>query len=226
MEKKEVIRLENVYKSYWDGEQLLEVLKNVNVTIYEGEFVSIVAPSGSGKSTLLHIMGLLDKPTKGKVYLQGKDVLTLKDDELAHFRGKHIGFVFQSFNLIPELTALENVMLPMWIIGVPEEEAEIRAKQLLERVGLGHRLNFIPAKLSGGQKQRVAIARALTNNPSIIFGDEPTGNLDEDTAKEILELFLELHRQGNTLVIVTHDMKVAKLAQRILTIKNKTVVEL
>ncbi len=226
MEKKEVIRLENVYKSYWDGEQLLEVLKNVNVTIYEGEFVSIVAPSGSGKSTLLHIMGLLDKPTKGKVYLQGKDVLTLKDDELAHFRGKHIGFVFQSFNLIPELTALENVMLPMWIIGVPEEEAEIRAKQLLERVGLGHRLNFIPAKLSGGQKQRVAIARALANNPSIIFGDEPTGNLDEDTAKEILELFLELHRQGNTLVIVTHDMKVAKLAQRILTIKNKTVVEL
>ncbi|NPA22035.1 MAG: ABC transporter ATP-binding protein [Candidatus Micrarchaeota archaeon] len=222
----EIIRLEKVSKAYWDGEELLEVLKDVDLVIYKGEFVAIVAPSGSGKSTLLNIMGLLDPPTSGKVYLKGKDAYAMDDEELSLFRGKHIGFVFQSFNLIPELTALENVTLPMEIMGMDEKKARERGIELLRALGLEDRAHFFPAQLSGGQKQRVAIARALANKPDIIFADEPTGNLDPDSAKEVLRIFEDLHSQGHTLVLVTHDHSIARRAQRIYTIKDKRVVEL
>ncbi len=220
--EKIVLELISIGKFYKDGENILWILKNVNLKIYKGTFISIVAPSGSGKSTLLNIMATLDRPSEGKVIIDNEDTSKLDDVRLSKIRATKIGFVFQQFNLIPELTAYENVILPFVFSGNTDEEY---AKNLMIRLGLGERLRFYPSQLSGGQKQRVAIARALVNRPKILFADEPTGNLDPDSAKEVLNVFRELNRDGNTIVLVTHDYNIAKTAQKIYTIKNKTLVE-
>jgi putative ABC transport system ATP-binding protein len=221
----EILKLENVYKSYLDGNRILTILEDVNLSIYKGQFIAIAAPSGSGKSTLLNIMAALDRPTKGNVYIEGQNIATLSDDQLSKIRNTKIGFVFQSFNLIQELTALENVALPLVIRGLSEQNANKKASEILKRLNLGDRLNFYPSQLSGGQKQRVAIARALVTEPKIIFMDEPTGNLDPDNAKEVLSIIRELHQLGNTIVLVTHDFSIAKMAEKIYTIKNKRIYE-
>ncbi len=215
-----MLRLINVHKIYNSGEVKTHALRGISLSIDKGEFVAILGPSGSGKSTLLHIMGLLDFPTKGKVYLKGRDVSTLSEDEAAEIRGKEIGFVFQSFNLIPSLTALENVMLPMLIYDYNEEKARKRAFELLEKFGLGERANHRPNQLSGGQQQRVAIARALAMNPSFILADEPTGNLDSKTGKEVIDTLRQLHDEGRTIIMVTHDSNLTKYAERIIFIKD------
>ena len=220
----EVIRLENVWKVYREGVETV-ALRGVDLSIEEGEYVSIMGPSGSGKSTLMHIMGLLDTPTKGKVYIEGRDVSRMSEDERARIRRKKIGFVFQAYNLIPSLTAVENVELPLLLDGVPREERRKVAVSLLERMGLGNRLHYYPNQLSGGQQQRVAIARALANDPRIILADEPTGNLDTKTGRKILDLFKELHEEGRTLVVVTHDPEVAREAERIVKIRDGRLVE-
>ncbi len=218
----EVIRLENVWKVYKEGVETV-ALRGINLSVEEGEYVSIMGPSGSGKSTLMHIMGLLDTPTKGRVYIEGKDVSRMKEDERAKIRRRKIGFVFQAYNLIPSLTAMENVELPLLLDGVPKERRRRIAISLLERMGLGNRLEYYPNQLSGGQQQRVAIARALANDPKIILADEPTGNLDTKTGRKILDLFKELHEEGRTLVVVTHDPEVAKEAERIVKIRDGKV---
>lgn len=218
-----VLELLSVGKYYKDGDNILWVLKNVNLKIYKGSFISIVAPSGSGKSTLLNIMATLDRPSEGKVLIEDTDISKLNDTELSKIRATKIGFVFQQFNLIPELTVYENVTLPFVFSGKADKEY---AKNLMIRLGLGDRLNFYPSQLSGGQKQRVAIARALVNKPKILFADEPTGNLDPDSAKEVLEIFKKLNEDRNTIVLVTHDYDIARTADRVYTIKNKTLVEL
>ncbi len=221
----EVVRLEDVWKVYGKGEAAVTALKGIDLTIHRGEYVAIMGPSGSGKSTLMHIMGLLDTPTKGKVYVGGRDVSWLGEDERALLRRNYIGFVFQTYNLIPTLTAMENVELPMIFAGVPERERKRRARELLEKVGLGDRVNHLPSQLSGGQQQRVAIARALANDPDLILADEPTGNLDSKTGERILDMFDELHDEGRTLVIVTHDEEVAKRAERIVRIRDGKIEE-
>ena len=221
----EVLKLENVYKSYLDGNRILTILEDINLSVYKGQFIAIAAPSGSGKSTLLNIMAALDRPTKGNVYIEGQNIATLSDDQLSKTRNTKIGFVFQSFNLIQELTALENVALPLVIRGLSEQNANKKASEILKRLNLGDRLNFYPSQLSGGQKQRVAIARALVTEPKIIFMDEPTGNLDPDNAKEVLSIIKELHQLGNTIVLVTHDFSIAKMAEKIYTIKNRRIYE-
>ena len=215
---KEILRLENVKKIYYSQGVQTKALNGISFSIKEGEKLSIVGPSGSGKSTLMHILGLLDMPTEGRIYVDGKDPSSLNDDELSYFRGKKIGFVFQSFNLTPSLTAIENVMLPLMFYNVEYKKRFERAKNLLQKVGLGERLYYYPSQLSGGQKQRVAIARALINEPSIILADEPTGNLDTKSGQEILEIFDKLNREGKTLVIVTHDPTIAKKSPRIIGI--------
>lgn len=221
----EILKLENVYKSYLDGNRILTILEDINLSVYKGQFIAIAAPSGSGKSTLLNIMAALDRPTKGNVYIEGQNIATLSDDQLSKIRNTKIGFVFQSFNLIQELTALENVALPLVIRGLSEQNANKKASEILKRLNLGDRLNFYPSQLSGGQKQRVAIARALVTEPKIIFMDEPTGNLDPDNAKEVLSIIKELHQSGNTIVLVTHDFSIAKMAEKIYTIKNRKIYE-
>jgi len=221
----EILKLENVYKSYLDGNRILTILEDINLSIYKGQFIAIAAPSGSGKSTLLNIMAALDRPTKGNVYIEGQNIATLSDDQLSKIRNTKIGFVFQSFNLIQELTALENVALPLLIRGLSEQNANKKASEILKRLNLGDRLNFYPSQLSGGQKQRIAIARALVTEPKIIFMDEPTGNLDPDNAKEVLSIIKELHQLGNTIVLVTHDFSIAKMAEKIYTIKNRRIYE-
>jgi len=221
----EILKLENVYKSYLDGNRILTILEDINLSVYKGQFIAIAAPSGSGKSTLLNIMAALDRPTKGNVYIEGQNIATLSDDQLSKIRNIKIGFVFQSFNLIQELTALENVALPLVIRGLSEQNANKKASEILKRLNLGDRLNFYPSQLSGGQKQRVAIARALVTEPKIIFMDEPTGNLDPDNAKEVLSIIKELHQLGNTIVLVTHDFSIAKMAEKIYTIKNRRIYE-
>ncbi len=221
---KELIKLENVWKIYKLGETHVEALRGISLKIKQGEFVSIIGPSGSGKSTCMHIMGCLDTPTKGKVWLDNKEVSRLSENEMARIRGRRIGFVFQFFNLIPTLNALENVMLPMLFQGKNERERMKRAKELLERVGLGHRLYHRPNQLSGGEQQRVAIARALANDPDIILADEPTGNLDTRSGEEILKLFKEIHKDGKTVVVVTHDINIAKNAKRIIKIRDGKIV--
>jgi len=222
--REELIRLESVWKIYKLGETHVEALRGISLEIKRGEFISIVGPSGSGKSTCMHIIGCLDTPTEGKVLLEGKDVSKLDESQLALIRGRKIGFVFQFFNLIPTLNALENVMLPMLFQGKSETERKEKAKKLLERVGLGHRIYHKPNQLSGGEQQRVAIARALANDPDIVLADEPTGNLDTKSGKEILEFFREIHKEGKTVVIVTHDMEIARKAKRIIRIKDGKVV--
>src|ERR1700722_5841132 len=211
-----VIQVEDLWKTYEMGAEKLHALRGVSLEIKKGEYVAIMGPSGSGKSTLMNLIGCLDSPTKGKYWLAGKLVSELNDDELAYIRNKEIGFVFQTFNLLPRATALHNVELPMIYNGTPSEERLARARRALEAVDLGERMFHKPNELSGGQRQRVAVARALVNSPSIVLADEPTGNLDSQTGEEIMALFARLHEQGNTLILVTHENDVARRANRII----------
>lgn len=220
-----LIEIENLCKSYVMGEIELEVLKHVNLNIEVNEFVSIVGPSGSGKSTLMNILGCLDTPTKGRYRLDGIDVGSMNGRKLAEIRNRKIGFVFQRFNLLPRLTALENVELPMVYRGVQSREQRERAVGALEMVGLGDRLHHRPAELSGGQQQRVAIARAIVGSPPIILADEPTGNLDSTSGKEVMELLQRLNRDGATLVMITHDPEIAKKAERQIFIRDGIMTE-
>ncbi len=210
----------DVKKSYRMGEVTTPVLHGISLRIANGEFASIMGPSGSGKSTLMHIIGALDTPTSGRVVVGGTDVSQMNEDELAALRGKKIGFVFQKFNLISSLTAAENVAMPLVFQGAAQKKRMARAEALLGKVGLSHRTHHRPTQLSGGEQQRVAIARALANDPAIILADEPTGNLDSRTGGEILALFQDLHRQGRTIVFVTHDANIAKHSKRIIRIKD------
>jgi len=217
---KPIIELRNAKKIYKMGQVEVRALDGVSLKIEKNEFISIIGPSGSGKSTLLDVMCCLSRPTEGKVFIDGKDTSKMNDDELAYIRGRKIGFVFQTFNLIQRLTALENVMLPMWFIGKPESERKKRAKEVLKAVGLEKRIKHRPSEMSGGERQRVAIARALANNPSIIVGDEPTGNLDSKAGKEILNIFENLYREGRTVILVTHDLSIAKPTKKRIYIKD------
>ena len=216
-----MIAAEDLWKTYDMGsEQQVPALRGVNLRIERGEYVAIMGPSGSGKSTLMNLIGCLDSPSSGRYWLAGRLVSELDDDELAYIRNKEIGFVFQTFNLLPRATALHNVELPLIYNGTPSEERIERAKKALERVDLVPRMHHKPNELSGGQRQRVAIARALVNNPSIVLADEPTGNLDSKTGEEIMKLFENLHAQGNTIILVTHEMDVAQHAHRVIFIRD------
>ena len=216
--KKKIIELKNVRKTYQMGEVQVHALRGVDSTIYEGEFVAIMGPSGSGKSTLMNMVGCLDTPSEGHVYLGDRDIAEMTEDELARARGKKIGFIFQKFNLIPYATAWENVELPAIFQSVCCTEREKEAKKYLSKVGLGKRANHLPSELSGGEQQRVAIARSLMTDPAVILADEPTGNLDSKTGREIMDLLVELNKEGKTIVMVTHDAKTAKRAGRIIRI--------
>lgn len=217
MEKGTIVEAQDLVKIYRMGKVDVKALAGVSLTIAEGEFLAIMGPSGSGKSTLMNLIGCLDKPTAGQLFVDGSDVMRLSDRKLAQLRGRTIGFVFQTFNLIPRVSALHNVMLPMGFVdAVPKRKRKRRAVQLLEQVGLGERVGHMPSELSGGERQRVAIARALANDPRMILADEPTGNLDTKTGHSILELFRELNEQGRTIVVVTHDPNVAAYAERII----------
>lgn len=217
----EVIKLKNVEKTYQLGKIDLTVLRDVSLEIEKGSFTAIMGPSGSGKSTLLHLIGALDTPTKGKVYIAGQDVSQLSEDELSQIRGKTIGFVFQQFNLLHNLTALENVTLPMVFQKASEKERRERAAKLLTSLGLGERLNHRPNELSGGERQRIAIARSLANDPEIIVTDEPTGNLDSVTGKKIMDILVDLHKkEKKTIIVVTHDSTIAGYAEKMIKVKD------
>jgi putative ABC transport system ATP-binding protein len=215
-----IIQLENIQKSYYMGKQALPVLKGVTLKILKNEYVALMGPSGSGKSTLMNILGCLDTPTDGAYILNGQDVSSMTDDDLADVRNIEIGFVFQQFNLLPRLTAVENVALPLVYAGVPRRERLERAMNVLEQVSLADRSHHKPNELSGGQAQRVAIARALINNPSLILADEPTGNLDTKTSIEIMDIFTSIQAAGNTVVLVTHEEDIAKYAYRIVRLRD------
>jgi len=216
-----VIKIQDVWKKYDMGEaEPLVVLKEINLDIKNNEFVAITGPSGSGKSTMVNIIGALDKPSWGAVYLKNKNIAEMSESSLAFLRGKTIGFIFQQFNLLPTLNALENVMLPMEIVNVPGKFAMERAKNLLSSLGLGDRLNHKPNQLSGGQQQRVAIARALANDPELILADEPTGNLDSKTGKFIMDFLGKMNEQGKTVVLITHDIELVRYAKKIIHIKD------
>ncbi|HEL0633329.1 ABC transporter ATP-binding protein [Streptococcus equi subsp. zooepidemicus] len=219
-EKKELIQLKSIVKSYQNGDQELQVLKGVDLTVYEGEFVAIMGPSGSGKSTLMNIIGLLDRPTSGDYRLNGTQVEILNDRKLAKVRNEEIGFVFQQFFLLAKLNALQNVELPLIYAGVGVSKRRELAKQFLEKVELGMRMKHLPSELSGGQKQRVAIARALVNSPSIILADEPTGALDTKTGEQIMRLLTELNKEGKTIIMVTHEPEIADFATRKIVIRD------
>lgn len=221
---KELIRLEKINKIHYLGENILHVLVDIDLLIREGEFTAIIGPSGSGKSTLMNMLGCLDRPTSGSYYLHNGDVSGLNDDQLAEVRNKHIGFVFQSFNLLPRISAQENVALPLIYAGVDTKDRMERAANLLDQVGLDDRMHHKPNELSGGQKQRVAIARALINNPSIIMADEPTGNLDSKSSIEIMSIFQRLNDDGKTIILVTHDPEIAEQAKRIITVRDGKIV--
>ena len=220
-----IIELNRVWKTYLLGGSPVNALQGINLAIQENSFVVIVGPSGSGKSTLMNLVGCLDLPSAGTVKLVDKDISKMQDNELAMLRGKKIGFVFQKFNLIPNLTATQNVVLPMIFQGVSSSERLKRAEELLTFVGLGRRLDHKPNQLSGGEQQRVAIARSLSNNPEVILADEPTGNLDSATGKKIMTLFKELHDKGKTIIFVTHDQELTKYAQKIVKIRDGKVIE-
>jgi putative ABC transport system ATP-binding protein len=215
-----VIRTEGLTKVYEMGSEQVHALRGVDLEIHKGEYVAIMGPSGSGKSTLMNLIGCLDSPSSGRYWLAGRLVSELDDDELAYIRNKEIGFVFQTFNLLPRATALHNVELPLIYNGTPAEARVEKAKLALQRVDLTPRMNHKPNELSGGQRQRVAIARALVNDPSIVLADEPTGNLDSKTGEEIMNLFANLHQQGNTIILVTHEMDIAQHAHRIIFIRD------
>lgn len=218
--KKEIIRINGVKRVYKLGNQPVNALDGVDLTIRENEYVAIMGPSGSGKSTIMNILGCLDTPTEGTYILNGTDVSNMDDANLANIRNREIGFVFQSFNLLPRYTALENVALPLIYAGYTKDERDKMARQALDRVGLGERMMHKPSELSGGQRQRVAIARALINNPSIILADEPTGNLDSSTTADIMNLFEQLYNNGNTLIVVTHEEEIALRARRIIRLRD------
>lgn len=217
---KEVIRLIDIVKNYKVGTQVVRALRSVSLQINAGEYVAIMGASGSGKSTLMNVLGCLDTPTGGTYILNGQDVSHLVDDELAEIRNSEIGFIFQTFNLLPRNSALENVMLPLVYAGVRKDARLERAEQMLTDVGLADRIDHKPNELSGGQRQRVAVARALINNPAILLADEPTGNLDSKTSEEIMQLFSNIHKQGNTLIVVTHEEDIALHAHRIIRLKD------
>ncbi len=221
--KDKIIHLESIVKNYKVGTQIVRALRSVSVDIYKGEYVAIMGASGSGKSTLMNIIGCLDTPTSGQYILNGKDVSRMTDDSLAEIRNSEIGFVFQVFNLLPRNNALENVMLPLIYSGVRKAQRKVMAEQTLDDVGLSDRMHHRPNELSGGQRQRVAIARALVNKPSLLLADEPTGNLDSKISEEIMKLFAEIHRKGNTLIVVTHEPDIAKHAHRIIRLKDGEV---
>ena len=215
-----IIETQNLVKSFQVGSEEVQALKGINLSVKKGEFLSIMGPSGSGKTTLMNIIGCLDTPTSGQYYLNNQLVNELDDDNLAMIRNKEIGFVFQSFHLLARNSALNNVMLPLKYAGIKESDADQRAKEVLEKVGLMDRVNHSPSELSGGQQQRVAIARALVNKPSIIFADEPTGNLDSQTGNDVMKLFQELNDQGQTIILITHEEDIAMQSKRIITIKD------
>lgn len=218
-----IIHLDNIHKSYFMGKQALPVLKGVSLDIMKNEYVALMGPSGSGKSTLMNILGCLDTPTSGKYILNGQDVSKMSDDNLADVRNVEIGFVFQQFNLLPRLTAAENVALPLVYAGVPPKQRIERAMDVLEKVNLTERSHHKPNELSGGQSQRVAIARALINNPSLILADEPTGNLDTKTSIEIMDIFSAIQAAGNTVVLVTHEEDIANYAHRIVRLRDGVI---
>lgn len=222
--KKPVLELRQVIKEYKLGDQTIQALQSINFSIYEGDFVAIMGPSGAGKSTLLQIASLLDNPSSGLVLLHNKDVSKYSESELAKVRNKEIGFVFQQFNLLPKTSALDNVALPLLYAGISKSEQHRRAQEMLEQVGLGERTKNTRAQLSGGQQQRVAIARALINNPTILFADEPTGNLDSKSGDEIMEMFSELHSQGRTIALVTHEPDIAQYASRLVVVRDGVVL--
>lgn len=218
-----VIHLEEIRKSYFMGNQELKILKGLNIDILKNEYVALMGPSGSGKSTLMNILGCLDSPTSGKYILNGKDVSIMPDNDLADIRNKEIGFVFQQFNLLPRLTALENVALPLVYAGLPKKIRTEMAQEVLRKVDLMDRSHHRPNELSGGQCQRVAIARALVNNPSIILADEPTGNLDTKTSYEIMSIFAKIHDEGNTVILVTHEEDISNYAKRVIRLRDGVV---
>lgn len=220
-----MLKVENLRKVYKNGEIEVEALKGVSFEIEDGEMVAIMGPSGSGKSTLMHLLGCLDHPSSGKYILDNNDVSDLEDDQLAAIRNNYIGFVFQQFNLLSRTSILNNVEVPLIYKGIKKKERQAISKDLLEKVGLGHRLSHFPNEISGGQKQRVAIARALVNSPSLLLADEPTGNLDTKTEEEIMSLFHELHDQGHTIILVTHEESIARHAQRVISLVDGQILE-
>lgn len=215
-----LIHIRNIKRDFVLGNEMVYVLKGIDLEINKGEYVALMGPSGSGKSTLMNLLGCLDTPTSGTYILNGKDVSQMHDDELAEIRNKEIGFVFQTFNLLPRTTALDNVALPMVYAGFPKSERNKRATEVLTQVNLSDRMDHQPNQLSGGQRQRVAIARALVNSPSIILADEPTGNLDSKTSVEIMKLFGDIHAQGNTVILVTHEEEIAAYAHRVIRLRD------
>lgn len=215
-----LIKITNIKRDFVLGNEVVYVLKGIDLQINKGEYVALMGPSGSGKSTLMNLLGCLDTPTSGSYVLNGKDVSQMRDDELAEIRNKEIGFVFQTFNLLPRTTALDNVALPMIYAGFSKSERKTRATEVLEQVNLADRMDHQPNQLSGGQRQRVAIARALVNKPSIILADEPTGNLDSKTSLEIMKLFGDIHANGNTVILVTHEEEIAAYAHRVIRLRD------
>jgi putative ABC transport system ATP-binding protein len=219
-----MIEIQSIKKHFQNGEEVVTAIDDVSLIIEKNEFVAIMGSSGSGKSTLMNVLGCLDTPSAGKYILDGKDVASLSDDELSRIRNEHIGFIFQTFHLLPKLNVIENVKLPLRYSTMSDAEANQRASNLIERVGLSHRKEHKPFEMSGGQRQRVAIARALINKPSVILADEPTGNLDSKTSNEIMDLLTELHKAGQTIVMVTHEDEIAQYAQRVIRMKDGKVI--
>ncbi len=225
MDKNTVIYMRDIIKSYAMGKNELVVLKEVSLNVKKGEFIAVLGPSGSGKSTLMNIIGCIDVADSGEYVLSGQNIDAKTEDELSHIRNKEIGFIFQKFNLLPKYTAVQNVELPLLLRGVDRKIAYEKAKKILEQVGLGDRVNHKPLELSGGQQQRVSIARALVGEPNILLADEPTGNLDSKSGSDIMNMFLELKEQGNTIVLITHDLEVAKNAGRIIHVRDGKIYE-
>lgn len=226
MSKQEIINLQNVWKTYKMGEVEVNALRGVSLAINQGDFVAITGASGSGKSTMMNLVGCLDLPTKGRIYLDNKNISELRESDLAQIRGKEIGFIFQQFHLIPTLSAVENVMLPLEFQDIPTDTAKKKATEILHKVGLGDRIEHLPSQLSGGEQQRVAIARSLANNPDIILADEPTGNLDSKTGTDVMYLLQNLwKKEGKTIIIVTHDLKLASYAKRIVQLKDGQITK-